>query len=189
MAGHIAKDRRDPRVDYAIAEALGARGKGRWAVPENDPMAELRAIYNYARRKVRYTSDAEGLDTFRRPRRTLELGIGDCDDVSALIGAMASGAGYPVGLKVIQTGDNDDYNHVYNVIGLPAANPTRWIPIDGTQDRGVGWEAQAGVTRSKAVRVESGKITDLATADMSENPWIRLVTVVGVGWLLHKATR
>lgn len=172
LASHIDKDRNDPRVDYAVADALGGRSGGGWTVRENDANAELGAIYRWVRRKVRYTSDVEGLDTFRRPRRTLELGIGDCDDVSTVIGAMASSAGYPVGLRVVRTRGNDDWNHVYNVVGLPKADPTRWVPIDGTMAHGVGWEVSQGVEDTKTVRVERGKIETLSGLFDGGMPWL-----------------
>ena len=123
LSGLIARDREDPSIDMALGKALGARSGDRWTVPEHDDMGEVRAIYKYVRDNVRYTGDAHKLDTFRRPARTLQLRIGDCDDAAALVGAMASAAGFEQGLRVVRTGDSDDFNHVYNVVGLPRTAP------------------------------------------------------------------
>lgn len=182
----INRDRLDPGVDKALSEALGAKAGGSWSVPENNPQAELNAIYRYARDRVRYTADVRGVDTFRRPGRTLRLGIGDCDDLSTLIGAMASAAGYQVGLRAVQTKGSDDWNHVYNVVGVPRGEPTKWVPIDGTMDHGVGWEVRDGVERVRTVEVgDNGRITELAEIQRGEwVPWAG--ALLGLWWLLGR---
>ena len=186
LSALIAKDRENPAVDLALGQALGRRTNGGWAVAEHDDMGELKAIYNHVRQNVRYTGDAHKLDTFRRPARTLQLGIGDCDDAATVVGAMASAAGYQVGLRVVETGSNTDWNHVYNVVGLPRTNPTRWVPIDATMDKGVGWEVSGPqVNKVKTFLAEGNRIREIAGLDSV--PWLGwAAALVGGAWLLGK---
>ena len=157
LSALIAKDRENPAVDLALGHALG-----------------------------RKTGDAHKLDTFRRPARTLQLGIGDCDDAATVVGAMASAAGYQVGLRVVETGSNTDWNHVYNVVGLPRTNPTRWVPIDATMDKGVGWEVSGPqVNKVKTFLAEGNRIREIAGLDSV--PWLGwAAALVGGAWLLGK---
>lgn len=109
--------------------------------PERDYLAELRSIYQNVRKRVRYRRDIMNVDTYQSPRRTLELGGGDCDDYSILLAALYLAIGYPVKLKVIRTKTASDWNHIYIVVGLPQRKPVKWIPIDGSVAAFVGWEA------------------------------------------------
>ena len=43
----------------------------------------------------------------------------DCDDYVILLGSCLQSIGYPVVLRVIQTNDSDDWNHIYLLAGLP----------------------------------------------------------------------
>ena len=171
LAGLIHTDRENPAVDAALGEALGRRADGQWAVPEHDDLGELRSIYRYVRDHVRYTADPYDLETFRRPQRTLELGIGDCDDATALVGAMASAAGYQQGLRIVRTGDHADWNHIYNVVGVPRSEPQRWVPIDATMDRGVGWEVTGPTVRASETYLADGpNVEQIAGVDRA--PWL-----------------
>ena len=188
LSGLIARDREDPSIDMALGKALGARSGDRWTVPEHDDMGEVRAIYKYVRDNVRYTGDAHKLDTFRRPARTLQLRIGDCDDAAALVGAMASAAGFEQGLRVVRTGDSDDFNHVYNVVGLPRTAPQRWVPVDATMNRGVGWEvAGPSVQETRTFLAEGrGDIREISGITDGNRWLVWAAVLVGGSWMLGK---
>jgi hypothetical protein len=68
-----------------------------------------------------------------------------CDDYSILIAALLQSVGYPVKLRVIRTRRSPDWNHIYNMVGLPPRAPSRWIPVDGSVGYGVGWQAPKGM--------------------------------------------
>jgi len=73
----------DPRVIAWARKELSRKCRGgwngeQWCVPEKDTAAEIAAIYKALRRDIRYTSDVVNVDTYAHPRRTLEMGAGDC---------------------------------------------------------------------------------------------------------------
>lgn len=73
----------DPRVIAWARKELSKKCRNgwngeQWCVPEKDTEAEIAAIYKALRRDIRYTSDVAGVDTYAHPRRTLEMGGGDC---------------------------------------------------------------------------------------------------------------
>jgi len=73
----------DPRVIAWARKELSKKCRAgwngeQWCVPEKDTLAEIDAIYKALRRDIRYTSDVHGIDTYAHPKRTLELGGGDC---------------------------------------------------------------------------------------------------------------
>ncbi|MGL4255608.1 MAG: hypothetical protein ACRCSL_04685 [Microbacterium sp.] len=73
----------DPRVIAWARKELSKKCRGgwngeQWCVPEKNTEAEIAAIFKALRRDIRYTSDVHGVDTYAHPRRTLEMGGGDC---------------------------------------------------------------------------------------------------------------
>ena len=105
-------------------------------LPEKDYKSEIVAIAGYVKGNVRYTKDVAGLDTYQHPVRTLELGIGDCDDFSSLLCSLLGTVGHRTALKVVQTKNHDDYNHIYPLVEIG----NKWIPLDLTVDKPIGWE-------------------------------------------------
>ena len=109
-----------------------------WEIRELDHMAEVGRLYDWVAANVRYTADVAGFDTFQRALRTVELGIGDCDDLTILMGAMAMGVGFPVRLRV--TDSSGEWDHIYPLIGVPGDDPREWIAADLASGHELGWE-------------------------------------------------
>ena len=108
--------------------------------PERDDACEVRAVYQWVRRNIRYTDDVEGFDTHASPMRTVEWGIGDCDDSLALVTCLMRHLGYRVGVRVAETG-TQGYDHVYAIAGWPKLTPVSYVAMDTTEARWPGWEA------------------------------------------------
>lgn len=128
---------------------------GSWCVAPRDWLGEVNAICDYVKHNVRYTLDTFGIDTYRTPDRTLELAIGDCDDMAALTGAALQAVGYPVWIKVVQTRGQDDFHHIYVLTGVPPQNPARIVPVDPSHPAhlGCGWEPE-GIVRERVYEVK-----------------------------------
>jgi len=165
----IQKGRRDPIVRQRIMKYFRD-----YDVPERDTGGELaairaglsrdsgvktRAIYAGVRKDVRYRRDIYGIDTFQSPRRTLEFGGGDCDDYTSLLASMYLSAGFPVRIKIIETKvaaqgrtspKEPNWDHIFVLVGVPPENPEsgRWIPVDGSLQREVGWEAPRSIVNT-----------------------------------------
>jgi len=131
--------RNDVRIRKVAATILNRKCAGEWCIKEKDWDSEARAIFAFVKRKVRYTRDIADKDTYQHPVRTLEMGIADCDDMSSLIGSLLLSSGYPVKLRVVRTNNSKDWNHIFPLVGLPPGSPTRWIAMDASVSKPMGW--------------------------------------------------
>jgi hypothetical protein len=110
--------------------------------PERDGLCEAQAIYNYVKRKVRYTGDVapiiwedgnvEGIDLYQSARRTLEFGGGDCDDQAILNSTLLSLNGITPILRVVRQKGDNDWSHIYAGGLLPKGTGNRFIALDTT---------------------------------------------------------
>lgn len=156
IAKNILKGRVSKKVHILASMALTDYCGDQWCVKPRDWMGEVCAVAETIKNNVRYTLDTFGIDTYRSPDRTIDLAMGDCDDMTALAGAALQAVGYPVWIKVIQTKGNDDFHHIYVLTGIPPENPTKIIAVDPTQDFSCGWEAE-GIIRQRVYEVGSMK--------------------------------
>jgi transglutaminase-like putative cysteine protease len=110
-------------------------------VPAKDRWGEVCALFDWVRRNVRYTRDIFRVELLHTPRRMLELRAGDCDDMTILLGAMLIATGHPVRLAL--TGFRRCKPHVYSHI-YPEVNVRgKWIALDATMERPIGWAPPA----------------------------------------------
>ena len=86
-----------------------------YKVPRYQYVAELAALHDWVRRHVRYTKDPHEVEYIQTPNRLLETRMGDCDDMSVLLGSLAEVIGHPVGIKVVSRDAGQNYHHVYPV--------------------------------------------------------------------------
>ncbi len=152
IAQIIQKGRISPLVHTHVATALTSYCADGWCVKPRNWSGEVNAIADYIQQNVRYTLDTYGIDTYRTADRTLQLAMGDCDDMAALGGAMLQAAGHPVRIKVIQMQGQPDFHHVYLLSGLPPEGPAQWIAFDPTQTPSVGSEPR-GIMNSRIYEV------------------------------------
>lgn len=111
----------------------GVRPKDRWG--------EVNALFAWVKRNIRYTRDIFRVELLHSARRMLELRAGDCDDMSILLGAMLIATGHPVRLALV--GFNPGRPHVYSHI-YPEVNVRgRWLAVDATMPRSIGWSPPA----------------------------------------------
>ena len=153
IARNIRKGRESNKVHTFAAMALTDYCGGDWCVAPRDWLGEVCAIAEQIRNNVRYTLDTFGADTYRTADRTLDLAMGDCDDMTALAGATLQAVGYPVWIKVIQMPGQDDFHHIYILAGIPPQNPGKVVPVDPTHENFCGWEPR-GIRRQRVYRVD-----------------------------------
>lgn len=144
----------DASVRAFAVKAVSARCGDTWCADEKDYDAELRAVFDAVRQSVRYVRDHEFCDTFQHPARTLEFGGGDCDDYATLLASLLLTIGYPCWFRVIKTVGAADWDHIYLMVGLPPARPTRYVSLDGSVDHPAGWE----VPRSQVAAWQDFKV-------------------------------
>lgn len=127
----IDEGKQDPQIRQLAAQILTN-------VPAGDEWAEVESIFNWVRNNIRYTQDVENFDTYQRARRTLELSIGDCDDMTILIAALLGSVGYTVQLKVTSQ-DGTNWTHIYPIVQLKSGQS---LPLDATIQMSIGSEVQ-----------------------------------------------
>lgn len=117
-------------------------------IPEKDYKREVKAIYGFVTRRLRYTKDIHRVETVHRARDLLRrhLKAADCDDFVILTGALLQAIGHPVRIIIIGNNykDKEDYSHIYiqTLIGK------KWVALDGSVPGAkVGWEAPKYATK------------------------------------------
>ena len=116
-----------------IFRDAGAPPKNRWA--------EVCALFHWVRGNVRYTRDIFRTELLHTARRMIELRAGDCDDMTILLGAMLLSTGHPVRLAL--TGFRPKKPHGYSHIYPEVYVRRKWIALDATMDRPIGWAPPA----------------------------------------------
>lgn len=154
LEAEINDGKRSERIRQIASGILtGKTAEGKWQIPERDWRGEIKGAFDYVREKVRYTRDIHDVELFQKADRTLDLGIGDCDDLAILLGSILGNIGYPLLIRIISTG-GPAFHHVYLVAGIPPHAPTEWIPIDASQDEGPGWEV-GGIIKQQDYEVST----------------------------------
>lgn len=112
-----------------------------YQVRPKDRLGEVRSLFDWVRRNVRYTRDIFRTELLHTARRMLELRAGDCDDMSILLGSMLVSTGHPVRLILAGFRPNKPhaYSHIYPEVNLRG----KWVPIDATLDHPMGFAAPA----------------------------------------------
>src|SRR5919108_2507350 len=116
-----------------IFRAAGIRPKDRFG--------EVCALFDWVRRNIRYTRDIFRVELLHSARRMLELQAGDCDDMTILLGAMLMSTGHPV--RLVLAGFRPHKPHAYSHIYPEVYVRGRWMPIDATVSRPMGWTPPA----------------------------------------------
>ena len=144
----------DARVRAQLAEIL--RG-----VPAYDSLAEAQAIYAWVLRNIRFTNDPVAHETVSTPSWTLAHGIGDCDDINAvLIPTLAMSAGIPVRLVTVSNDPSDPsrFSHIY----AEAEIAGRWIPLDAARPGAAFGTTVSQYRRKRVWSLVDRKYQDLA---------------------------
>jgi Transglutaminase-like superfamily len=110
-------------------------------VAPKDYVGEIRTLFEWVQRNVRYTKDPFRLEVLHSAPRMLELRAGDCDDMSILLGAMLEAVGHPV--RIVVTGPDPLRPGLFTHVYLEAFHRGRWIPLDATMPHPPGWAPHA----------------------------------------------
>ena len=114
------------------------------AVPAYDDMGEVRAIFDWVRRNIRFTKDPLTKEKLTPPMDLLDLRAGDCDDISTLMAAMLLAIGYPAKFVTAAADDAapNDFSHVYVKAEVPPGSGN-WVALDAARpDATLGLEPQ-----------------------------------------------
>jgi len=88
----------------------------------------IRKIVCYIKSKVKYVNDPPKTEVFQSPLRTLDYGMGDCDDHAILTATLLRAVGFKVKV-VLGAPYGNRYDHVY----VKVLHPNKgWLTIDTT---------------------------------------------------------
>jgi len=121
----IKEHTKNPRLHLLVAELIRD-------CPSKAYTCYLKRIVDFVRKNIKYVRDPQKLETLRSPIRTLELGMGDCDDHVILTGTLLRIAGFPVRIVLGDTNHDGKYEHVYVKAYIPRKG---WITIDTTASK------------------------------------------------------
>jgi transglutaminase-like putative cysteine protease len=112
-----------------------------YQVRPKDRMGEVLSLFDWVKRNVRYTRDIFHTELLHSARRMLELRAGDCDDMTILLGAMLMATGHPV--RLVLAGYKPHRPHAYSHVYPEVEVRGRWLAVDATLDRPLGWAPPA----------------------------------------------
>ena len=148
MADLVAEYQLDPAIR---AQAIGIVQLNQ---PKDEP-AEVRALFDFVQRSIRYVADVHNVETVQTPDKTLALRAGDCDDKSVLLATLMRSIGYDAVFIVTGYTLPGVYEHVY--VGWPTDGDV--IPLDATEAMPMGWEAPGAVARYVQAIPKAGEPT------------------------------
>lgn len=124
-----------------------------YRIAPKDFLGEIAALFDWVRKNVRYTRDVFKVELLHSARRMLELKAGDCDDMVILLASMLEATGHPVRLVLVGTNPRrkDLFTHIY----LETSYKGRWIALDPTMEKPMGWSPRA--PHRKIVPLRQGK--------------------------------
>jgi Transglutaminase-like superfamily len=112
-----------------------------YGVKPKNRFGEVCALFDFVKRNIRYTRDIFRVELLHSARRMLELKAGDCDDMTILLGAMLMSTGHPV--RLVLAGFRKNKPHAYTHIYPEVRVGGRWLAIDATVDKPIGWAPPA----------------------------------------------
>jgi transglutaminase-like putative cysteine protease len=127
-------------------------------VPPRSPTKLATAIQRFAQTRIKYLREAP--ETLVHPARTLEWGVGDCDDLTILICSLLRSAKIPtravfVGWQARELPGRPRLRHVYPEARLR----DRWVALEAVRAVPPGWNA-ADWRRSRGESVRVTTIGD-----------------------------
>jgi hypothetical protein len=127
-------------------------------VKPKDYLAEIKALFEWVQKHIRYTKDTVQVEVLHSAKRMLELRAGDCDDMTILLGAMLEAIGHPV--RLVLSGPDllrqDFFTHIY----LEVFHKGRWIPLDATMPHPMGWAPRTPVKKIIAIERRSNMMAE-----------------------------
>lgn len=93
-------------------------------------------IFEWVRHRIRYVNDPHGQEFYTELELMLKRGMGDCDDMAAMLTALFMAAGIATRLRVIKTKKSKGWAHIYPVAFVDG----KWRAFDASEPRPAGWE-------------------------------------------------
>ena len=140
MRREVLRDRFLPRLRLLVLDLVRP-------LPPKAFGAEINAVFQFVRTRIRYTLDHNGRELLQSPHVTLNLGTGDCDDMCILLACLLESLGHACYFCAVGFEQPGFFSHVY-VLCDPAGDARKLsscIALDATENYPMGWEP-GGIT-------------------------------------------
>ena len=95
---------------------------------------EVKRIFDFVQRQIRYTKDVRGVETLHTADRVLLNRAGDCDDKAILVASMLEAIGHPT--RFIAVGFMPGrFSHVFTETRIG----DKWIALETPEPQPLGW--------------------------------------------------
>lgn len=107
--------------------------------PENNQLAEIKALFYYVRDNIRFVRDTYNLETLQYPENTIKWKGGDCDCKVILLGSLLSSIGNRIRFSIYKINNPIEFDHINLQVYLRKKG--RWLTLDPTkQVKPFGWK-------------------------------------------------
>lgn len=108
-------------------------------IPEDDQMGEIKRLFEYVRKNIRFTRDVQGIETLQYPENTMKWGGGDCDCKVILLGSLLSAIGHKIRYSIYKITNPVKFDHINLQVFLRKRN--KWLTLDPTKkSKPFGWK-------------------------------------------------
>lgn len=136
MAALVRRDHQDARI-RKLAERIVRN------CPGHGFECEIKSIYDFCRDDVTYRRDPVDSERVQDARRTLQSGVGDCDDKTLLLCSLLSAMGHRTRFGLLSNSPRD-WSHVFCEVFISG----RWIALDPTPEKFIAGQAGRAIYRS-----------------------------------------
>ncbi len=130
MRQETRKDKRKPAIRH-LAQMIVRR------VPAKNWLAEMAAVFEFVRARIRYSLDTNGIEVVQSASVTLSLGYGDCDDLCVLLATLLECLGHVCYFCAMGFEERGSFSHV--IVLCSGAGETDLIALDCTEQHAAGW--------------------------------------------------
>jgi len=102
-------------------------------INQKDYTKEIKKIFHFVQRKIRYVKDIRGHETLQIPEVTVKMRQGDCDDKSILIASLLESIGFKTRFVAVGFVPKK-FSHVYTEVFLK----NKWIALETTEPWEIG---------------------------------------------------
>jgi len=108
IANLVEEGSQDPDIRELAIKILHSKG-----VKEKDEIGEIKAIFEWVKKNIRYTKDVVGRDTYHTAKRILELKAGDCIPLTQRLIVRNKKTGM---YEIVEAGDLKDCYNKYEAL-------------------------------------------------------------------------